>query len=253
MTKAKKPEVAASAFESVGFAVMFCEEIVVGMFSAGEACEEEFIDDDEEPADLYKGSFSLTYGTVTLLRETKLHLKKFRSYGLLGPTNGGEAYEEEFIDDDEEPADSYKGSFSLAYGTVTLLRETKLHLKKFKSYGLLGPYYQHQCQYQYEYKTLEQACTRDLSILQEDLQIFIPGGQAAEPHAGLGPGPLFRSCSRRCTRRTTRSLPRSRCRPTRAASARRHHRGEDAGADVHPRPEHLAGGLSDLHPRRPGC
>ena len=52
-------------------------------------------------------------------------------------------------------------------------------------------------------KTLEQACTRDRSILQEDLQIFIPGGQAAGPHAGLGPGPLFRSCSRRCTRRTT--------------------------------------------------
>ena len=58
LTKAKKPEVADSAFESVGFAVMFCEEIVVAMFSAGEACEEEFIDDDEEPADLYKGSFS---------------------------------------------------------------------------------------------------------------------------------------------------------------------------------------------------
>ena len=73
-------------------------------------------------------------------------------------------------------------------------------------------------------KTLEKMNTRDRSILQEDLQIFIPGGQAAEPHAGLGPGPLFRSCSRRCTRRTTRSLPRSRCRPTRAAPARRHHR-----------------------------
>ena len=88
---------------------------------------------------MYKGSFSLTYGTVTLLRETKLHLKKFRSYGLLGPTNGGEAYEEEFIDDDEEPADSYKGSFSLAYGTVTLLRETKLHLRSSSSTVCWGP------------------------------------------------------------------------------------------------------------------
>ena len=68
---------------------MFCEEMVGAMSSAGEACEEEFIDDDEEPADLYKGSFSLTYGTVTLLRETKLHLKKFKPYGLLWPTNGG--------------------------------------------------------------------------------------------------------------------------------------------------------------------
>ena len=67
---------------------MFCEEMVGAMSSAGEACEEEFIDDDEEPADSYKGSFSLAYGTVTLLRETKLHLKKFKFYGLLGPTNG---------------------------------------------------------------------------------------------------------------------------------------------------------------------
>ena len=85
LTKAKKPEVAASAFESVGFAVMFCEEIVVAMFSADEACEEEFIDDDEEPADLYKGSFSLTYGTVTLLRETKLHLRSSSSTVCWGP------------------------------------------------------------------------------------------------------------------------------------------------------------------------
>ena len=60
---------------------MYCEEMAGARSAAGEACEEEFIDDDEEPADLYKGSFSLTYGTVTLLRETKLHLKKFRSYG----------------------------------------------------------------------------------------------------------------------------------------------------------------------------
>merc|ERR1711957_1163544 len=37
----------------------------------------------------YKGSFSLAYGTVTLLRETRLHLKQFKFYGLLGPTNCG--------------------------------------------------------------------------------------------------------------------------------------------------------------------
>merc|ERR1712151_671237 len=37
----------------------------------------------------YKGSFSLAYGTITLLRETKLHLKKDKFYGLLGPTNCG--------------------------------------------------------------------------------------------------------------------------------------------------------------------
>merc|ERR1712232_1270305 len=35
------------------------------------------------------GSFSLAYGTITLLRETKLHLKKHKFYGLLGPTNCG--------------------------------------------------------------------------------------------------------------------------------------------------------------------
>merc|ERR1719199_2114131 len=55
----------------------------------GVAEEEEFIDDDEASPDLYKGSFTLAYGTVTLLRETKLHLKKNKFYGLLGPTNCG--------------------------------------------------------------------------------------------------------------------------------------------------------------------
>ena len=38
----------------------------------------------------------------------------------------------EFVDDNAESPDLYKGSFSLAYGTVTLLREAKLHLKKNK-------------------------------------------------------------------------------------------------------------------------
>merc|ERR1711881_406723 len=51
--------------------------------------EEEFIDEDEAAPDLYKGSFSLAYGTVTLLRDTKLHLKKYKFYGLLGPNNCG--------------------------------------------------------------------------------------------------------------------------------------------------------------------
>merc|ERR1719199_2069152 len=55
----------------------------------GVAEEEEFIDDDEASPDLYKGSFSLAYGTVTLLRDAKLHLKKNKFYGLLGPTNCG--------------------------------------------------------------------------------------------------------------------------------------------------------------------
>merc|ERR1711957_799164 len=59
------------------------------MGSAGRKAEAEFIDDDADSPDLYKGSFSLAYGTVTLLRETKLHLKKNKFYGLLGPTNCG--------------------------------------------------------------------------------------------------------------------------------------------------------------------
>merc|ERR1719261_1112645 len=59
------------------------------MKEAGEPQIEEFIDDDEECPDLYKGSFSLAYGTLTLLRDTKLHLKKNKFYGLLGPNNCG--------------------------------------------------------------------------------------------------------------------------------------------------------------------
>merc|ERR1719446_636803 len=55
-----------------------------------DAAEEiEFHDDDAESPDLYKGSFSLAFGTVTLLRETRLHLKKHKFYGLLGPSNCG--------------------------------------------------------------------------------------------------------------------------------------------------------------------
>lgn len=89
LTKAKKSECAASALEPLGFTADVCEQIVAAMISAGEVFEEEFFDDDEASVDLYKGSFSLAYGTVTLLRETKLHLKKFKFYGLLGPTNCG--------------------------------------------------------------------------------------------------------------------------------------------------------------------
>merc|ERR1719326_2612960 len=59
------------------------------MSMAGEAEEVAFHDDDEASPDLYKGSFSLAYGTITLLRDAKLHLKKNKFYGLLGPTNCG--------------------------------------------------------------------------------------------------------------------------------------------------------------------
>lgn len=65
-------------------------EFIMGqMAKAGLKQELEFIDDDNENPDLYKGSFSLAYGTLTLLRDTKLHLKKNKFYGLLGPNNCG--------------------------------------------------------------------------------------------------------------------------------------------------------------------
>merc|ERR1711887_396220 len=51
--------------------------------------EEEVEEEDTEGVDLYKGSFSLAYGTLTLLRDTKLHLKRNRFYGLLGPNQCG--------------------------------------------------------------------------------------------------------------------------------------------------------------------
>jgi elongation factor 3 len=64
------------------------ESLMNEMAKAGEKDEVEFIDDSTDP-DLYKGSFSLAYGTLTLLRDTKLHLKKNKFYALLGPNNCG--------------------------------------------------------------------------------------------------------------------------------------------------------------------
>merc|ERR1719269_15497 len=50
---------------------------------------EEIEEEDTEGVDLYKGSFSLAYGTLTLLRDTRMHLKRDRFYGLLGPNQCG--------------------------------------------------------------------------------------------------------------------------------------------------------------------
>merc|ERR1719359_2192427 len=50
---------------------------------------EEIEEEDTEGVDLYKGAFSLAYGTLTLLRDTKMHLKRDRFYGLLGPNQCG--------------------------------------------------------------------------------------------------------------------------------------------------------------------
>jgi len=54
---------------------------------AGTVEEEE--EDDDEGKELYKGSFSLAYGTLTLLRDAKMNLKWNKFYGLLGPNNCG--------------------------------------------------------------------------------------------------------------------------------------------------------------------
>ena len=37
----------------------------------------------------FQGAFSLAYGTLTLLRDAKMHLKRNRFYGLLGPNQCG--------------------------------------------------------------------------------------------------------------------------------------------------------------------
>merc|ERR1711957_298434 len=51
--------------------------------------QEELEDEDLDGVDLYKGNFSLAYGTLTLLRDAKMHLKQNRFYGLLGPNQCG--------------------------------------------------------------------------------------------------------------------------------------------------------------------
>jgi len=89
LVKSKKPASAGEAFKIFGFDAKAVESLVAAMANMGAVEEEEFVDEDAASPDLYKGSFSLAYGTVTLLRETKLHLKKNRFYGLLGPTNCG--------------------------------------------------------------------------------------------------------------------------------------------------------------------
>ena len=49
------------------------------------------------------------------------------------------AVHEDIFEDTEEGKNLYQGSFSLAYGALTLLNNTHLHLKQNRFYGLLGP------------------------------------------------------------------------------------------------------------------
>ena len=51
--------------------------------------KDEVFVDEEEGLDLYKGTFSLAYGALTLLNGVNIHLKRNRFYGLLGPNNCG--------------------------------------------------------------------------------------------------------------------------------------------------------------------
>merc|ERR1711904_349971 len=76
---------------NIGFAEPFdavIEEVREKMAAALKPVEEAEIED-EEGVDLYRGSFSLAYGTLTLLRDTKMRLKRNKFYGLLGPNQCG--------------------------------------------------------------------------------------------------------------------------------------------------------------------
>merc|ERR1719310_549228 len=82
---------AAAWMAEVGSEQPFCgviDEIRAKMEVASKP-KEEIEEEDTEGVDLYKGNFSLAYGTLTLLRDTKMHLKRDRFYGLLGPNQCG--------------------------------------------------------------------------------------------------------------------------------------------------------------------
>merc|ERR1719159_862050 len=64
------------------------DEVRAKMLIAAKPAEE-IEEEDTDGVDLYKGSFSLAYGTLTLLRDAKMHLKRDRFYGLLGPNQCG--------------------------------------------------------------------------------------------------------------------------------------------------------------------
>jgi len=81
----------ASWKNEVGFLPQFGSfilEVKAKMEVAGAPVVEEE-EEDEDGVDLYRGSFSLAYGTLTLLRDTKMRLKRNRFYGLLGPNQCG--------------------------------------------------------------------------------------------------------------------------------------------------------------------
>merc|ERR1719171_2136242 len=82
---------AAAWMAEVGSEQPFCGVIdeIRAKMEISQKPEEEVEEEDTEGVDLYKGNFSLAYGTLTLLRDAKMHLKRNRFYGLLGPNQCG--------------------------------------------------------------------------------------------------------------------------------------------------------------------
>merc|ERR1719310_1129438 len=82
---------AAAWMAEVGSEQPFCgviDDIRIKLQDASKPAEE-VEEEDEEGVDLYKGNFSLAYGTLTLLRDAKMRLKRNKFYGLLGPNQCG--------------------------------------------------------------------------------------------------------------------------------------------------------------------
>ena len=81
---------AADAIYMASWCTKACSSKVFGLMSAVKSKPaEKFVEDDTEGMDLYKGSFSLADGTLTLLHDTKMLLKYNWFYGLLKPNQCG--------------------------------------------------------------------------------------------------------------------------------------------------------------------
>jgi len=69
-------------------AAAVCKAVLEECEVSGQAVDDHD-EEDDEGVQLYKGVFSLAYGSLTLLNNTKLFLKRNKFYGLLGPNNCG--------------------------------------------------------------------------------------------------------------------------------------------------------------------
>jgi elongation factor 3 len=70
------------------YSTAVCDGMLARLSTSFEV-KEDIFEDTEEGKDLYKGGFTLAYAALTLLNNAKLHLKRNRFYGLLGPNNCG--------------------------------------------------------------------------------------------------------------------------------------------------------------------